>query len=106
MTKYKVRISIDEENFIWIIVENGKVINRDACREELVKIRTKENFYNMTNICPICRKENNITDKSILYPKNAFHNVDENGKKIDEWARFSHLISDPARPIQKVGVVT
>lgn len=90
MTKYKVRISIDEENFIWIIVENGKVINRDACREELVKIRTKENFYNMTNICPICRKENNITDKSILYPKNAFHNVDENGKKIDEWVCYIH----------------
>jgi hypothetical protein len=71
MTKYKVRISIDEEKFFWVIIENKKVINRYTTREELVKITTKVYYYNETNICDRCREENNITDKSILYPGNA-----------------------------------
>lgn len=71
MTKYKVQISIDGENFFYVIIENGKVINRDTTREELVNITTREYCYNKTNICPRCREENNITDKGILYPGNA-----------------------------------
>lgn len=90
MTKYKVRMSIDEKEYFWVIMENSKTINRNADRDELVKIKTKHILYNMTNICPICREENNITDKSILYPGNSRHETDKNGKKIDEYVCRIH----------------
>lgn len=82
MTKYKVRISIDEKNFYWIIVENKNIINRNATREELIKITTKVYQYNKTNICQRCRENNNITDKSILFPKNALCERDIDSKII------------------------
>lgn len=90
MTKYKVYISIDEKEYFWVTVENGKVINRNATREELDKITTKPKFYNKTNICPTCRKDNNITDKSILYPKNACHDISEYGKKMNRYVCVRH----------------
>lgn len=68
MTKYKISLSLDEKNYFWIVVDNGILI-RYPTKEDLK--RTKLLTYNKTNICPICRKENNITDKSILYPKNT-----------------------------------
>lgn len=89
MTKYKAYISIDGENFFWVIVENDKVINRNASREELVKITTKVYYYNKTNICDICREEyekegKELTDKSILYPGNVKHETDKSGKKTEK----------------------
>lgn len=90
MTKYKVRMSIDEKEYFWVIIEDSKIINRNADRDELVKIKTKYIFYNITNICPICREENNITDKSILYPGNSRHETDKNGKKTDEYVCRIH----------------
>lgn len=68
MAKYRMSVSIDEKNFFWIVIDNGKFI-RNPTNEDIKK--TKLISYNSTNICPICRKDNNITDKSILYPKNA-----------------------------------
>jgi len=97
MTKYKVYISIDEKEYFWVIVENGKVINRNATREELEKITTKVRYYNKTNICPTCRKENNITDNSILYPKNTCHRIDKNGKDTEEWVCCNHRRRDHQR---------
>lgn len=90
MTKYKTYISIDEKEYFWIIVENGKVINRNATREELHKIITKPKFYNKTNICPTCRKENNVTDRSILYPRNARQDISEDGKKTNRYVCMHH----------------
>ncbi len=66
MVKYRISVSIDEKNFFWIVIDNGKFIRNP----ENIK-GTKLISYNKTNICPICRKDNNITDKSILYPKNT-----------------------------------
>lgn len=90
MTKYKVYISIDGENFFWVIIENGNVINRNVSREELAKITTKVYYYNKTNICPICIEENNITDKSILYPGNTCHEEGKNGNETDKWICIYH----------------
>lgn len=85
MTKYKIRISIDRENFFWIIVENNNIINRNASRKELVEITTRVYNYNKTNICSRCREKNNITDKSILRPKNANREIDINGNETGRW---------------------
>lgn len=81
MTKYKIKVSIDGENFFWVVVS----------QESVIWIPTEEDFkgtkfkcYSKTNICPICREENNITDKSILFPGNVLRRTDKNGKKIDE----------------------
>lgn len=99
MVKYKVRISIDGDNFFWVIIENRKVINRNATREDLVKITTKTRFYNKTNICPVCRKENNITDNSILYPNNARRIFSKEGKRTDEYTcdmcGYRSIVYDP-----------
>lgn len=87
--KYKVWTSFDEINYVWIIIENGKMINRNATKEEILKIPTRAVYYNKTNICPICRDEDKITDYSILYPGNAEHYIDKNGI-INEWACKRH----------------
>ena len=37
--------------------------------------------YNRTNICPRCREDNEISDRSILCPGQANRDTDENGEK-------------------------
>lgn len=96
MTKYKIYVSIDEKNFFWIIIENGNIINKNPTREELGKI-TRTISYNKTNICPICRKENTITDKSILYPGNALREKDRYGNKTEERVCNNHWNIDYQR---------
>lgn len=85
MSKYKANISTDGENFFWIVIENGLIINRNATREEIVKIHTKARYYNKTNVCDRCREEDNITDKSVLYPGNARREEDKKGKETGRW---------------------
>lgn len=73
MAKYKISVSLDEENPFWIVVDNGRFIRNPT--EEDLKC-TRSITYNLTNICPRCREEwekdgIELTDKSILYPKNA-----------------------------------
>lgn len=68
MAKYKIYITIDEQDQFWIVYDNGMVI-RNPKEEDLKNTTLKE--YNPTNICSLCRKENNITDNSILYPGNV-----------------------------------
>lgn len=70
MSKYKINVSIDEKNYFWIIVQDGRIINKNPTKEELRRISKIVN-YNTTNICSECRRQNNITDSSILFPKNA-----------------------------------
>lgn len=90
--KYKMYVSFDEKNFFWVVVDNSKG------NSKLIKNPTEENLrraieksYNSTNVCPICRVEyengivSELTDRSILYPVNARHNIDKNGHKMDEW---------------------
>ncbi len=71
MARYIESVSFDEKNFFSIVIDNGKLI-MNPTKEDLTGANVK--YYNNANICIVCRKENNITDKSILYPKNAFHN--------------------------------
>jgi len=87
MAKYKICAAIDENNPFWIVVDNGRFI-RNPTKEDLKDAEFK--VYSDDNICPICREENIITDKSILYPGNSFHNTDKDGKKIDEWVCKKH----------------
>lgn len=68
MAKYKIFATIDENNSFWVVIDNG-IFLRNPTEEDLR--RAKVRYYNKTNICPWCRKDDNITDKSILYPKNA-----------------------------------
>ncbi len=96
MSIYKIHVSTDEKNFFWIIVKNGKMINKNPTREELCKI-TKTISYNETNICHICREENIITDKSILYPGNALREKDKYGNKTEERVCNNHWNRDYQR---------
>lgn len=78
MTKYRISVSIDGENFFWIVVDNEKFI-RNPTKEDLMGTKLKS--YNNTNICPRCREGYEregckLTDKSILYPKNALRERD------------------------------
>ena len=79
MIKYKIKVSIDENNSFWTVVDDGRFIST----QDDLKC-AKITYYSKDNICPRCREENTITDKSILYPRNSFRNTDKNGKKIDE----------------------
>lgn len=85
---YKVRVSKDGHNFFYIIVKDVKIINTKPTDEELKC--AKPISYNDTNICPICRDENRITDRSILYPKNVLHDTDETGNKTDKRVCLRH----------------
>lgn len=87
VNKTKIYVSFDGKNFSWIVVNNGKLISSPT-KEDLKDAKNK--FYNKTNICPICMKYNNLTNKSILYPGNACHNVDKNGNQTNEWVCLMH----------------
>lgn len=82
---------MDGQNFFWIVVDNRKLIKNPT--EDDFKWSDIES-YNKTNICPRCREENNITDKSILYPNNAGRDTDKNGKKTDEWVCSKHSLKN------------
>lgn len=93
MYRYRESVSFDCKNFFDILIDNGKLImNPD---EENLK-DTMFKRYNLTNICPICRDElkagnmSELTERSILYPKNALRRIDENGKKTTEWVCKRH----------------
>lgn len=83
---------MDRNNFFWIIVENGKIINNYPTKEDLSKAKVK--YYNRTNICHMCREEGDITDKSILYPYNAYREKDKDRKEIGEWICRRHYMKD------------
>ncbi len=68
MSRYRISVSIDEKNFFWIVVDNGKFI-RNPIKEDLKGTKLKS--YSKTNICSKCREENRITDNIILYAKNV-----------------------------------
>lgn len=87
MTKYKICAAIEENNSFWIVVDNGRFI-RNPTKEDLKDAVFK--IYSDDNICPRCREENIITDKSILYPRNSFRDTDKNGKRTDEWVCKRH----------------
>lgn len=82
MSKYRISVSFDGENFFWIVVDKGKFI-RNPTKEDLAD--TKIRYYNKTNICFRCRKDNKIIDSSILYPGQAYREYDENEKKTGRW---------------------
>ena len=92
MTRYKIYVSIDGQNFFWIIVENGKIINKNPAKEDLGDAKAK--YYNKTSVCPRCREEGNITDDSILYPKNSYHEKNKDGKETGEWICPRHWRRD------------
>lgn len=89
MTNYKIHVRIDKHDQFWAVYDNvlSKLIINPT-REDLKWAEFKS--YNSTNICPICREENNITGRSILYPKNALRNTNKNGKKTKEWVCRKH----------------
>lgn len=93
---YKIKISKDEINFEWVIVNTWfnpvKVIWNPT--ENDLKCAIEPKSYSKTNICNRCRDENNITDKSILYPKNARH---ESGKISNRYICQRHYFKDQQR---------
>ena len=95
MSKYRMSVSFDEKNFFWIVIDKEKLI-KNPTKEDL--IGTKLKYYNKTNICDICREENKregkkLTYKSVLYPKNALHEKDNNGKETDKWICHRHHVN-------------
>lgn len=96
MTKYKSFISIDEIEFIWIIVDDGKILSKNPSIEELNKVSKIGLRYNETNICHICREENDITDRSILYPRNVRREKDKDGNETGRYVCPKHYFrTDP-----------
>lgn len=90
--KYRISVSFDEKNFFDVVVDHGKLI-KNPTKEDLY--RSKFRSYNPTNVCPICRYEHEkegkeLINKSILYPSNACHEKDKNGKETGEWICFNH----------------
>jgi hypothetical protein len=73
MVKCRISVSIDGDNFFWVVIDNGIFI-RNPTKEDLTG--SKIRYYNKTNVCPIYKEENKrhgnqLTDKCILYPGNA-----------------------------------
>ncbi len=90
MSKYRISVSIDGENYFWIVIDRHRLI-KNPTKDDL--IGTKLISYNKTNICHRCREENNIPYESILYPGNACHERDkETGewRETGEWVCFRH----------------
>ena len=92
MSKCKISVSFDEKNFFWIVVDNGIFI-RSPTKEDLIGAKIKH--YNKTNTCDICREEyekhgKELTDKSILYPRNVLLETDKEGNKTREYVCRRH----------------
>lgn len=91
MTRHRISVSFDEKSFFWVVIDNGKFI-RNPTEKDLEG--TKLRYYNRTNICPMCREEKSrlieLTDKSILYPKNAYHDVNKEGNQIEMYVCRLH----------------
>lgn len=88
MVEKRIRVSIDESNYFWIIAKDNMIINKDPVKEDFVG--TKLVSYNRTNVCPRCREEDKITDKSILYPGNVGLDINKEGKRTGEWVCALH----------------
>ncbi len=87
MVKCRISVSIDGENFFWIVVGRDIFI-KNPTKEDLKG--TKLKYYNPTNICPRCRDEYEkdgieLTDKSILCPGKAYIEKDKDGKETGKW---------------------
>lgn len=93
MSGCKVHVSIDEKEYFWIVVENKKIANMNATREDICKI-SRTSYYNPTNICPRCREEKEregkkITERSILYPGNSRRGKNKESG-AEEWVCSRH----------------
>lgn len=82
MSKYRILVSIDGENFFWVVVDKERFIRNPTTED---RIGTKLIYYNPTNVCSRCRKENNVTDKSILYPRKAYREYSNKGNWTERW---------------------
>lgn len=89
--RYKIIISTDEQNFFWITIDDG-IVAWNPTGEDLKGAIVKS--YNKTNMCELCIKENNITDKSILYPGNAKKWINREGVRTDKWVCNKHWARD------------
>lgn len=110
MTAYKIKVSIDKKNFFLVVVNTdfrpAKVIWNPT--EDDLKDAIVPKSYNRTNICPRCREDNEISDRSILCPGEVYHDTDENGEKTGEWVckihgsrRYHRYYSDSDTNIKK-----
>jgi len=77
MIKYKRYAPIGGKKPIWVIVENGKIINYSPSKEELKclevelhKIKRRSD-YKMESVCHRCIENNDVTEDSILHPGNV-----------------------------------
>lgn len=72
--RYRIPVSFDGKKFFWLVMDKGRFI-RNPTKDDLYGTQLLR--YNSTNVCPICRKEYEsgkipeLTDKSLLYPKNV-----------------------------------
>lgn len=87
MSKYKISVSIDGENFFWIVIHK-EIFIINPTKKDLMGAELK--YYNITNTCDICRYENRVTDSSILYPKKALRERDTEGNCTGRWLCERH----------------
>ena len=80
-------MSIDEKNFFWVVANDMFRPTKIIWSQDTIISK----HYNRTNMYPRCREENNITEKSILYPGNA------DGKKTDDMVCKAHSLRNYKR---------
>ncbi len=93
MRKSRISVSFDEQNFFWVVLDNGRLI-MNPTKEDL--LGTKLKTYNKTNICEFIDKNSKRCDE-ILYPKNARQfNIDRKTVWYCEKhsSRYRHKLSD------------
>jgi hypothetical protein len=100
MTKYKRYAPIGGKKPIWIIVEDGNIINKNPTKKELKcievephKIKRMVN-YKVGSICHRCIENNDVTEDSILRPGNACIEKDKDGNNTGEYICIKHWKRD------------
>lgn len=94
-TKSRIYVSYDGQNFFWVVYNNtNRKLIMNPTRDDLKGTSLKK--YNPTNICPTCREEwergdiQELNDKNILYPANAYHDTYKNGNKTEKLVCCKH----------------
>lgn len=100
MTKYKRYAPIGGKKPIWIIVEDGNIINKNPTKKELKclelephKIKRMVN-YKVGSVCNRCIENNDVTEDSILRPGNACIEKDKDGNNTGEYICVRHWKRD------------
>lgn len=93
MSEYKQKRIVDSKPRYVILDGEGLVIDKNPSKERLNQVLIWNFKHNETGICPRCREENTVTEKSIL-DGNACKERDKYGKKTGRFVCENHWKKD------------